>query len=64
MPQGLDFPSGTEFWAAVIPPTPQVNEQYIALYVIGRLAPGATHSLARAEMTAFLRSARDFAMAA
>lgn len=53
MPPGLDFPRGTEFWAAVIPPTPQVNEQYIALNIIGRLTPGATHSAARDEMTAF-----------
>ncbi|MGH7709696.1 MAG: ADOP family duplicated permease, partial [Gemmatimonadaceae bacterium] len=53
MPQGVDYPRGTEFWVAVIPATPAENEKYIALNVIGRLTPGAAPSLARAEMTAF-----------
>jgi predicted permease len=53
MPQGLDYPRGTDAWAAVIPGTPAVNEPFVALTVVGRLAPGATEAAARDEMTAF-----------
>ena len=48
MPQGLDYPRGTDFWAPVVPSTFPKE-----LYVIGRLAPGATPANARDEMTAF-----------
>src|SRR5213592_2044745 len=50
MPQGLDYPRGTDFWVPVVP-SRLPND----LYVIGRLAPGATPANARQEMTAFFR---------
>src|SRR5436309_761291 len=50
MPQGLDYPRGTDFWVPVVP-SRLPND----LYVIGRLAPGATPANARDEMTAFFR---------
>src|SRR5213595_109981 len=49
MPQGLDYPRGTDFWAPV-----KNGWSFISLDVIGRLAPGATTADARAELTAFL----------
>jgi predicted permease len=48
MPQGLDYPRGTDFWAPVVPSTTPKD-----LYVIGRLAPGRVVADARDEMTAF-----------
>ena len=48
MPQGLDFPGGTDFWAPVIPSSAPKE-----LYLIGRLAPGATATNARDELTTF-----------
>jgi predicted permease len=53
MPQGLDYPRGTDFWAPVVPSTPPSGESFIALDVIGRLGPGASATNARDEMTAF-----------
>src|SRR5437588_705160 len=48
MPQGLDYPRGTDFWAPV-----KNGWSFLSLDVIGRLAPGATAADARAELTAF-----------
>lgn len=48
MPQGLDYPRGTDFWVPVVPSTIPKD-----MYVIGRLAPGATATNARDELTAF-----------
>ncbi len=48
MPQGLDFPKGTDFWAPVVPSTAPKE-----LYLIGRLAPGATATSALDELTRF-----------
>ena len=53
MPQGLDYPRGTDAWAAVLAATPEREAQFIALNVIGRLAPGATPAHARDELTAY-----------
>jgi predicted permease len=53
MPRGLDFPHGTDFWAATIPSMPAANEPYVALHVLGRLADGVPPSAARDELTAF-----------
>ncbi|HEY7567601.1 MAG TPA: ABC transporter permease [Gemmatimonadaceae bacterium] len=53
MPQGIDFPKGADFWAPVIPGVPERSMQYLALHVIGRLAPGVTAAHARDEITAF-----------
>lgn len=55
MPRGLDYPRGTDAWAAMLPATPERNFPYVALEVIGRLAPGATPAVARDEMSAYLR---------
>jgi putative ABC transport system permease protein len=50
MPQGIDYPRGTDFWVPVVPSTLPSD-----LYVIGRLTPGATPANARDEMTSFFR---------
>src|SRR5213593_841076 len=48
MPQGLDYPRGTDFWAPVVPSTVPKD-----LYVIGRLAAGRAAADAQDELTAF-----------
>ena len=48
MPQGLDYPRGTDFWAPVVPSTIPKD-----MYVIGRLAAGRAGADARDELTAF-----------
>lgn len=55
MPRGLDWPRGTDAWAALTPAIPERNLPYVAVTVVGRLAPGATPANAREEMTAFFR---------
>jgi len=57
MPQGLDFPKGTDFWAPVAPSMSPDALSAMAFYVIGRLAPGATPTNAAEELTAFLKRA-------
>ena len=55
MPQGLDYPRGTDFWTAVIPTAKPLGEHtlYAELHVLGRLRPGVTVADARAELQAF-----------
>ena len=53
MPQGLDFPRGTDFWASVTGSTSAGGLEYRSFDLIGRLAPGASTASARAEVTAF-----------
>jgi putative ABC transport system permease protein len=53
MPRGLDYPRGTDFWAAIHAVIPQTSLQYAAVNLIGRLAPGATGAQARNELSAF-----------
>src|SRR5213595_2574170 len=48
MPQGLDYPRGTDFWAPVVPSTVPKD-----LYVVGRIAAGRAAADARDELTAF-----------
>src|SRR5256886_3352507 len=50
MPQGLDYPRGTDFWAPVVPSTVPKD-----LYIIGRLAAGRAAADAQDELTAFFR---------
>src|SRR3989441_359009 len=50
MPQGLDYPRGTDFWAPVVPSTVPKD-----LYVIGRIAAGRAAADAQDELTAFFR---------
>jgi predicted permease len=54
MPQGFDYPRGTDFWAPVVAQTSTSAVELIALEAIGRLAPGASGVGARDEMTTFL----------
>lgn len=55
MPQGLEFPRGTDFWAPVIPARgaggkdPPIGE----VDIIGRLSLNATPAMARDELSAF-----------
>ena len=52
MPEGLDYPRGTDFWSAVAPsPIPK------DMLVVGRLRSGSTLSQAREELTAFFARA-------
>ena len=55
MPQGLDYPRGTDFWAPVIPASGPMGPHalYAELHVLGRLRPGAKPSDARTELQAF-----------
>lgn len=53
MPQGLDWPRGTDAWATILRATPEGSLQLGAYHLLGRLAPGATPVMARDEMTAF-----------
>ena len=39
MPQGLDYPKGTDFWAPVAPSMSPEALSLMAFYVIGRLVP-------------------------
>ena len=55
MPPGLDYPRGTDVWAAVRAAIPPANMNYIAFDLLGRLAPDATPADARNEMTAYFR---------
>lgn len=66
MPQGLDYPKSTDFWAPVVALWGGRMRSLIALHVVGRLKPGATPASARDDFTAFLGRAdapstdRDF----
>ncbi|MEO8449783.1 MAG: ADOP family duplicated permease [Gemmatimonadota bacterium] len=57
MPQGLDYPRGTDFWAPVVATTTGTADSLHvtsnALDLIGRLRPGAVPAAARDELTAF-----------
>ncbi len=59
MPQGLDYPTGTDFWAPVTPSMSPETLSLMAFYVVGRLAPGATPANAAHELTAFFQRAED-----
>jgi putative ABC transport system permease protein len=55
MPQGIDYPRGTEFWAPVMPGLTPLGRYplYAELQVLGRLRPAASVADARAELTTF-----------
>lgn len=61
MPQGLDFPKGTDFWAPIMASTSPGAFKYFSPELMGRLAPGATAGRARDELNTFLSrpEARD-----
>lgn len=54
--EGLEYPKGTDFWAPFVPArlsSANDTSAYTAVDLVGRLAPGATPSAARNELTAF-----------
>jgi predicted permease len=55
MPQGLDYPRGTDFWTPIVPATsaPGSDHPFREVDVVGRLATGASMTIARDELTAF-----------
>lgn len=56
MPQGLEYPTGTDFWAPYVPSrldTETDTTTYTALTLVARLAPSATLENAQAELTAY-----------
>jgi putative ABC transport system permease protein len=55
MPQGLDYPRGTDAWASVLASTPPDAEGFAVVDLVGRLAPGATVAAAREELTAYFQ---------
>ena len=57
MPEGLDYPQGTDFWAPVVPSMSPDALSLMSFYVIGRLAPGAFPASAANELTTFLQRA-------
>ena len=57
MPEGLDYPTGTDFWAPVVSSMSPDALSSMAFYVIGRLGPGATPASAANELTTFLQRA-------
>ena len=61
MPQGLDYPRGTDFWASITGSTSADGLKLRSFDVIGRLAPGASPASAREEVTAlFARHGEPF----
>ncbi len=55
MPPGLDYPRGTDMWTALFASVPDTGLQFMALNVVGRLAPNSTAANARDELTSFYR---------
>lgn len=55
MPEGLDFPRGTDFWTPLTPATtaPGNDHPFTENDVVGRVATGASMLAARDEITAF-----------
>ncbi|HEX6806476.1 MAG TPA: ABC transporter permease [Gemmatimonadaceae bacterium] len=56
MPQGLAYPSGTDFWAPFVPgrlSSENDTSAYTALDIVGRLAPTATAAGAANELTRY-----------
>src|SRR5439155_4128218 len=56
MPAGLEFPKGTELWAAYVPARLKSDNDttaYTAMDLLARVAPGATAANATAELTAY-----------
>ncbi len=54
MPQGLDFPRGTDFWSPLVPGTARRGDSASAyVNLIGRLRPGLSTANAQDDLTAF-----------
>lgn len=61
MPQGLDFPRGTDFWAPLVPARTLPGGDSIVAHVdvLARLAPGMPPEAARDELNGFYRHSRS-----
>ena len=69
MPEGFDYPRGAELWVPVVPELVDASEQWKTdvlgspsfgvLFVVGRLAPGATLDAARAAVSARIAADPD-----
>lgn len=60
MPRGVAFPTGADFWAPFVPArltSASDTSAYTALYLVGRLARGASAAFAANELTAFFHRA-------
>jgi putative ABC transport system permease protein len=53
MPRGLDYPNGTDIWLPIMSTVPAKSLEYVAVDIVGRLAPNATAAAARDELSAF-----------
>ena len=58
MPRGFGFPAQTEVWATARPfrPVAETGPPDFYVYLVGRLAPGATVEQSASELTNYLRS--------
>ena len=58
MPRGFGFPSQTDVWATARPfrPVAETGPPDFYLYLVGRIAPGATVEQSASELTNYLRS--------
>ena len=58
MPRGFGFPAQTEVWATVRPfrPVAETGPPDFYVYLVGRLAPGATVDQSASELTNYLQS--------
>jgi len=59
MPQGLEYPRGTEVWAPIMRAIPPKSLAFGAVYLIGRLASGRGPVDGRDELTAFYARAES-----
>ncbi len=59
MPQGLEYPRGTEVWAPIMRAIPPKSLAFGAVYLIGRLAPRRGPVDGRDELTAFYARAES-----
>jgi putative ABC transport system permease protein len=60
MPEGMEYPTGTDFWAPFVPSRLKSESDtaaYTALDLVGRLAPNATPTQAQNELTAYFTRA-------
>ncbi len=57
MPEGLDYPKATDFWAPLVSSMTPDALSLMGFYVIGRLASDATPASAANELTTFLERA-------